>query len=226
MRDRATTASKKIRFTSKILPKYLRKSRSLEALIPWLYLKGVSTGDFSEALAALVGTDAPGLSQATISRLKAVWKEEYDAWRRRDLSGKRYVYFWADGIYFNIRMEQDAQCILVIIAATEDGRKELLAIEDGYRESAQSWRDEASSADSASTSWSSSRGRRRSRRARSTWPTGPPCWRRSSGRPGASPPSSWSGRMTPGRRSSRMCGRPTGTPRPPWTRSRSGRAAS
>ena len=141
VRDRATTASKKIRFTSKILPKYMRKTRSLEALIPWLYLKGVSTGDFSEALAALVGTDAPGLSQATISRLKAVWKQEYDAWRRRDLSGKRYVYFWADGIYFNIRMDQDAQCILVIIAATEDGRKELLAIEDGYRESAQSWRE-------------------------------------------------------------------------------------
>jgi len=141
VRDRAGSAHDKIRFTSSILPKYLRKTRSLEALIPWLYLKGVSTGDFSEALAALLGVDAPGLSQPTISRLKAVWKQDYDAWQKRDLSQQAYVYFWADGIYFNVRMDQEAQCILVIIGATKDGRKELLAIEDGYRESAQSWRE-------------------------------------------------------------------------------------
>jgi putative transposase len=141
VRDRDKAAKQKIRFTSSILPKYMRKTRSLEALIPWLYLKGVSTGDFSEALAALLGVDAPGLSQPTISRLKAVWKQEYDTWRGRDLSKKEYVYFWADGVYFNVRMDQDAQCILVIIGATKDGRKELVAIEDGYRESTQSWRE-------------------------------------------------------------------------------------
>jgi transposase-like protein len=141
VRDRDKTAKQKICFTSSILPKYMRKTRSLEALIPWLYLKGVSTGDFSEALAALLGTDAPGLSQTTISRLKAVWKQQYDAWRQRDLSKKQYVYVWADGVYFNVRMDQDVQCILVIIGATKDGRKELVAIEDGYRESAQSWRE-------------------------------------------------------------------------------------
>jgi putative transposase len=141
VRDRDKAAKQKIRFTSSILPKYMRKTRSLEALIPWLYLKGVSTGDFSEALAALLGTDAPGLSQTTISRLKAVWKQEYEAWRQRDLSKKEYVYFWADGVYFNVRMDQDAQCLLVIIGATKDGRKELVAIEDGYRESTQSWRE-------------------------------------------------------------------------------------
>ena len=140
VRDRAKEADKKIRFNSSILPKYMRKTRSIEALIPWLYLKGISTGDFSEALATLLGVDAPGLSQTTISRLKAVWKQEYDAWKRRDLSKKQYVYFWVDGIYFNVRMDQDAQCLLVIIGATRDGRKELIAIEDGYRESAQSWR--------------------------------------------------------------------------------------
>ncbi|WP_457651145.1 IS256 family transposase [Rhodocaloribacter sp.] len=141
VRDRASAAPQKIRFTSSILPKYMRKTRSLEALIPWLYLKGVSTGDFSEALAALVGVDAPGLSPTTISRLKALWKQDYDAWKRGDLSQKEYVYFWADGVYFNVRMDQDAQCILVIIGATKEGRKEIVAIEDGYRESAQAWRE-------------------------------------------------------------------------------------
>jgi len=141
IRDRAASSQATIRFHPSILPRYMRKTRSIEALIPWLYLKGVSTGDFSEALAALLGRQAHGLSPATISRLKAVWKQDYDAWCRRDLSQKRYVYFWVDGIYCNVRMDQDAQCLLVIIAATEDGRKELLAIEDGYRESAQSWRE-------------------------------------------------------------------------------------
>ena len=139
IRDRQTDPSKRIRFSSSILPPYLRKTKSMEELIPWLYLKGVSTGDFSDALAALVGPDASGLSSATISRLKAVWQKELDQWQRRDLSGKRYVYFWADGIYCNVRMD-DKQCLLVIIGATEDGHKELVAIEGGFRESELSWK--------------------------------------------------------------------------------------
>ena len=126
-------------FSSKILPPYLRKTRSLEELIPWLYLKGVSTGDFSEALSALVGPDAPGLSASTITRLKEVWKGEFQAWTNRSLQGKQYVYLWADGVHFNIRLEEDRQCILVLMGATADGRKELIAIVDGYRESEQSW---------------------------------------------------------------------------------------
>jgi transposase-like protein len=110
----------------------------MEELIPWLYLKGVSTGDFSDALAALVGKQAPGLSAPTIGRLKTIWQQDFDQWRSRDLSGKRYVYFWADGIYCNVRMD-DRQCLLVIIGATEDGRKELVALEGGFRESELSW---------------------------------------------------------------------------------------
>ncbi|MFN2151857.1 MAG: IS256 family transposase [Anaerolineales bacterium] len=139
VRDRHADPSKRIRFSSSILPPYLRKTKSMEELIPWLYLKGVSTGDFSEALAALVGPKAPGLSSATISRLKAVWQKELDQWQRRDLSDKRYVYFWADGIYCNVRMD-DKQCLLVIIGATQDGHKELIAIEGGFRESELSWK--------------------------------------------------------------------------------------
>lgn len=139
VRDRQTDPSKRILFSSSILPPYLRKTKSMEELIPWLYLKGVSTGDFSDALAALVGPDAPGLSSATISRLKTVWQKELDQWQRRDLSGKRYVYFWVDGIYCNVRMD-DKQCLLVIIGATEDGCKELVAIEGGFRESELSWK--------------------------------------------------------------------------------------
>ena len=139
LRDRHADPSKRISFSSSILPPYLRKTKSMEELIPWLYLKGVSTGDFSDALEALVGPDASGLSPATISRLKAVWQKELDQWQRRDLTGKRYVYFWADGIYCNVRMD-DKQCLLVIIGATEDGRKELVAIEGGFRESELSWR--------------------------------------------------------------------------------------
>ena len=127
-----------IRFKSSLLPPYLRKTKSMEELIPWLYLKGVSTGDFSEALAALVGKDAPGLSASTISRLKSVWEEEFEEWQKRDLSHKRYVYIWADGIYCNVRMEE-RQCLLVLIGATEDGKKELLALESGFRESELSW---------------------------------------------------------------------------------------
>jgi transposase-like protein len=127
-----------ISFRSTLIPPYLRKTKSMEELIPWLYLKGVSTGDFSEALAALVGKDAPGLSASTISRLKDVWEGEYKQWQKRDLSHKRYVYIWADGIYCNVRMEE-RQCLLVIIGATEDGKKELLALESGFRESELSW---------------------------------------------------------------------------------------
>jgi len=131
----------RIHFTSRILPPYLRKTRSLEELIPWLYLKGISTGDFTESLSALLGPDAPGLSPSTVSRLKEVWKDEYSKWSKRSLKGKRYVYFWVDGIYLPVRLEHEKQCLLVIIGATDDGKKELLALEDGYRESEQSWKE-------------------------------------------------------------------------------------
>ena len=136
VRDRGDGA---IRFTSAILPRYLRRAKSLEDLLPWLYLKGISTGDFSEALAALLGARAPGLSASTIGRLEEVWQDEMERWQRRDLSAKRYVYFWVDGIYFGARLEEEKQCILVIIGATAHGTKELIAITDGYRESEQSW---------------------------------------------------------------------------------------
>ena len=138
VRDRQADTSQRIRFTSSILPPYLRRTRSMEELIPWLYLKGVSTGNFSDALAALVGQGAPGLSAATVSRLKTTWQQELDQWQKRDLSGKQYVYFWADGIYCNVRMD-DKQCLLVVIGATKDGVKELVALEGGFRESELSW---------------------------------------------------------------------------------------
>jgi len=137
-RDRET-ADKPIRFRSTLLPPYLRRTRSIEELLPWLYLKGISTGDFSEALAALLGRDAQGLSAGTIGRLKEKWREDLELWRKRDLRGKRYVYMWADGIYCNVRMEE-RQCLLVIIGVTEEGKKELIALEDGFRESELSWR--------------------------------------------------------------------------------------
>jgi putative transposase len=133
-------AQEREKFTSKILPPYLRKTKSIEELIPWLYLKGVSTGDFSEALAALLGPEAPGLSATTVTRLKGVWESEYQAWSKRSLEGKQYVYVWADGIYFNIRLQEERSCILVLMGATADGQKEVIAIEDGFRESEQSWR--------------------------------------------------------------------------------------
>jgi putative transposase len=138
---RARDREGEIKFYSSILPAYLRRTRSIEELLPWLYLKGLSTGDFSEALAALLGKDAPGLSAATISRLKEVWKGEYEQWTRRDLSGKNFVYLWVDGVHFNVRLEDASQCILVIIGATADGKKELLAMLDGYRESEASWKE-------------------------------------------------------------------------------------
>jgi len=137
VRDRAG----ELKFSSSILPPYLRRTRSLEELLPWLYLKGLSTSDFSSALTALLGKDAPGLSANTISRLKEVWKTEHEQWARRSLSGKEYVYLWADGIYFGVRLEDARQCILVLIGATADGKKELLGIADGYRESEQSWKE-------------------------------------------------------------------------------------
>lgn len=127
------------RFRSSILPPYLRKTKAIEELIPWLYLKGVSTGGFAEALQALVGPQAAGLSATTITRLMTVWQDEYKAWQRRSLEGRQYVYLWADGIHFNIRLEEDRQCILVLMGATADGRKELIAVVDGHRESEQSW---------------------------------------------------------------------------------------
>jgi len=130
--------SYRIRFGSSILPVYLRKSKSMEELIPWLYLKGISTGDFSDALAALVGKDAPGLFPSTIGRLKSVWQEDLERWQQRDLFDKRYAYIWADGIYCNVRME-DRQCLLVVIGATKDGKKELITIDSGLRESELSW---------------------------------------------------------------------------------------
>jgi putative transposase len=138
IRDRHQNASKRIHYSSAILPPYLRKTRSMEQLLPWLYLKGVSTGDFGDALAALVGKDAPGLSAPTIARLKTVWQQEYEQWQKRSLLGKRYVYFWADGVYCNVRMD-DKHCLLVIVGATVDGEKELVAIEGGFRESELSW---------------------------------------------------------------------------------------
>lgn len=136
--DRRPAADKE-KFTSAILPPYLRKTKSIEELIPWLYLKGVSTGDFSEALQALLGPDAAGLSATTVTRLKGCWEEEFKTWSKRSLQGKQYAYVWADGVHFNIRLEEGRQCILVLMGATADGKKELIAISDGYRESEQSW---------------------------------------------------------------------------------------
>jgi putative transposase len=130
------------RFTSSILPPYLRKTKTLEEFIPWLYLKGISTGDMSEALRALLGPEAPGLSATTVVRLKEQWQTQWQDWSKRDLQDKRYVYFWADGIYFNVRLEDEGnqrQCILVLMGATDKGQKELIAISEGYRESEQSW---------------------------------------------------------------------------------------
>lgn len=128
-------------FHSKILPPYLRKTKSIEELIPWLYLKGISTGGFDEALQALLGPGCPGLSATTITRLKAVWEQEHEEWSKRSLKDKQYVYVWADGIHTKIRLEEDRQCILVLMGATKDGKKELIAMTDGHRESAPSWKE-------------------------------------------------------------------------------------
>ena len=138
---RVDEQGQRCRFTSQILPPYPRRTKSVEELIPWLYLKGISTGDFSEALEALLGPGAPGLSATTVVRLKEVWRREYEAWSKRDLSGQRFVYIWADGIYSNVRLDDERQCLLVVVGALEDGRKQLLAVHDGFRESELSWRE-------------------------------------------------------------------------------------
>ncbi len=143
VRDRGATADDpgRIRFSPAILPPYMRRSKSIETLLPILYLKGISTGDFSDALAALLGKDAVGLSASAIGRLKDGWQDEHAAWAKRDLSSRRYVYVWADGIHLEARLEDQKQCILVIIGATPEGRKELVGFTDGARESAHDWRD-------------------------------------------------------------------------------------
>ena len=143
VRDRSTDfpEAEKVRFSSNILPKWARRSKSLDALLPVLYLRGISTGDFQEALSALLGPDAPNLSPGVISRLTAGWEKQHEAWQRRDLAARRYVYIWADGVYLQARMEPQAECVLVIIGATPEGKKELLGFQVGNRESTQSWRE-------------------------------------------------------------------------------------
>ena len=142
VRDKSKDPDRRVDFTPSVLPAYLRRTDKIEELIPWLYLKGVSTGDFGEALQSLLGENAKGLSANVVVRLKEQWGEEYDEWNRRDLSDKKYVYVWADGIHAKVRLEDDAnkkQCILVVMGATADGKKELISVNDGYRESEQSW---------------------------------------------------------------------------------------
>jgi transposase-like protein len=139
VRDRRRDPDERVQFSSSILPPYLRRAKNLDELIPWLYLRGISTGDFQPALEALLGENAKGLSPNVIVRLKEKWFQELEEWNRRDLSQTEYVYVWADGVYFNIRLEDERQCILVLMGATADGTKELVAIQDGFRESEQSW---------------------------------------------------------------------------------------
>lgn len=129
------------KFTSTILPPFMRRVPSIDALIPCLYLKGISTGDFGEALEAILGPQATGLSATNIVRLKEGWKQDYEAWNKRDLSDKHYVYIWVDGIHFNVRLDDERSCVLVIMGATKDGTKELLAVQDGYRESKLAWQE-------------------------------------------------------------------------------------
>jgi len=139
--DRQLDQNDRERFTSNILPRYLRRIPSIDNLIPALYLKGISTNDFGVALSAILGEGAGGLSATNIVRLKASWEKDYEEWKNRDLSGKKYVYFWVDGVYFNVRLEDDRSCILIIIAADKQGNKELLAVSDGYRESKLAWKE-------------------------------------------------------------------------------------
>ena len=142
IRDRGAAGDgERIRFTSAILPLWARRTKSLDALLPVLYLRGISTGDFQEALAALLGKDAPNLSPAVISRLTAEWQGEYEHWQKRDLSARRYLYVWADGVFLQARMEDHSECMLVLIGATPEGKKELIGFQVGVRESAQSWRE-------------------------------------------------------------------------------------
>ncbi len=132
---------KPVTFRSALVPPYVRKTRSLEAALPWLYLKGISTGEMHAALEVLVGPEAKGLSASTIARLKQVWREEYDTWRQRQLEDDQWVYLWVDGIYSGLRAEQHRLCALVVVGVNSQGEKQLLAIEDGMRESTQSWRE-------------------------------------------------------------------------------------
>lgn len=143
LRDRGAgeAGAERIRFTSTILPRWAWRTRSLDALLPVLYLRGVSMGDFQEALGALLGRDAPNLSPSVVARLRDEWQADYARWQRRDLSARRYVYVWADGIYLQARMEPQAECMLVLIGATPEGKKELVGFQVGVRESAQSWRE-------------------------------------------------------------------------------------
>ena len=127
------------RFKSSLLPPFLRRTKNMDELFPVLYLKGISTGDFEEALEALLGKEVIGLSASNITRLKRVWEDEYQKWHKQDLSEKHYVYIWVDGIYFNVRLDSERQCILVMMGAAANGKKELIAVEDGYRESEESW---------------------------------------------------------------------------------------
>ena len=139
IRDRgASDPADRVRFSSNILPKWARRTRSLDALLPVLYLRGISTGDFQEALAALLGKDAPNLSPPVVARLTATWADEYARWQARDLSARQYVYVWADGVYLQAHQ---AECMLVLIGATPEGRKELVGFQVGVRESMQSWRE-------------------------------------------------------------------------------------
>jgi putative transposase len=142
VRDKSSESEDRVKFSSSILPPYLRRSKAIDELIPWLYLKGISTGDFSEALQSLTGAPVEGVSANTIVRLKEKWSEDYDTWNKRDLSSKQYVYIWADGIHVNVRLEDaenQRQCILVLMGATQDGEKELIAVRHGFRESEASW---------------------------------------------------------------------------------------
>ena len=148
VRDKRPVTERDV-FTPGILPKYLRKTKSIEEMIPWLYLKGISTNDFPEALQSLLGADSKGLSASTVTRLKSVWEDEYSEWSKRSLAGKRYVYIWADGIHSNVRFnnnegrtkDENRQCLLVLMGATADGTKELIAVVDGVRESELSWKE-------------------------------------------------------------------------------------
>ena len=142
VRDRSPAGNgERVRFTSAILPRWCRRTRSIDALLPVLYLRGISTGDFQEALAALLGKGAPNLSPSVIARLKGDWQADHERWQQRDLAARRYVYIWADGVYLQARMEPQAECMLVIIGATPEGKKELVGFQVGLRESAQSWRE-------------------------------------------------------------------------------------
>jgi len=137
--DRVLSNHKEKRFSSSIVPSYLRRTKNIDELIPVLYLKGISTGDFTEALEKILGKEVIGLSAQNVVRLKKVWEEEYNEWVKRDLSNTEYVYWWVDGIYFNVRLEDERQCMLVIVGAKPDGTKEVVAVYDGFRESKESW---------------------------------------------------------------------------------------